>query len=152
MFKNSLFYLLLIVQLISCDNNYRSGMVVSAKHEASKAGIDILKRGGNAFDAMIATDLALAVVYPNAGNLGGGGFMVYRLSDGKNGTLDYREKAPINSKVDMYLDDKLVNSLFISKDFKGKEATQILIQGSGSGASEQEAYENSRLENRNSSK
>ncbi|MBT7574236.1 MAG: gamma-glutamyltransferase [Flavobacteriaceae bacterium] len=105
MFKNSLFYLLLIVQLISCDNNYRSGMVVSAKHEASKAGIDILKRGGNAFDAMIATDLALAVVYPNAGNLGGGGFMVYRLSDGKNGTLDYREKSPINSKVDMYLDD-----------------------------------------------
>ncbi|MDC0355405.1 gamma-glutamyltransferase [Flavobacteriaceae bacterium] len=105
MFKNSLFYLLLIVELISCDNNYRSGMVVSAKHEASKAGIDILKRGGNAFDAMIATDLALAVVYPNAGNLGGGGFMVYRLSDGKNGTLDYREKSPINSKVDMYLDD-----------------------------------------------
>ena len=105
MFKNSLFYLLLIVQLISCDNNYRSGMVVSAKHEASKAGVDILKRGGNAFDAMIATDLALAVVYPNAGNLGGGGFMVYRLSDGKNGTLDYREKAPISSKVDMYLDD-----------------------------------------------
>ena len=105
MLKNSLFYLLLIVQLISCDNNYRSGMVVSAKHEASKAGIDILKRGGNAFDAMIATDLALAVVYPNAGNLGGGGFMVYRLSDGKNGTLDYREKAPINSKLDMYLDD-----------------------------------------------
>ncbi len=105
MFKNYLLYLLAVVLLISCENNYKNGMVVSAKYEASKVGVDILKRGGNAFDAMIATDLALAVVYPNAGNLGGGGFMVYRLSDGKNGTLDFREKAPISSKADMYLDD-----------------------------------------------
>ena len=106
MFKNYLFYLLVIILLISCENKtYKNGMVVSAKHEASKVGVDILKRGGNAFDAMIATDLALAVVYPNAGNLGGGGFMVYRLSDGKNGTLDFREKAPINSKSEMYLDN-----------------------------------------------
>jgi gamma-glutamyltranspeptidase/glutathione hydrolase len=106
MLKNYLFYFSVVILLISCENKtYKNGMVVSAKHEASKVGIDILKKGGNAFDAMIATDLALAVVYPNAGNLGGGGFMVYRLSDGKNGTLDFREKAPINSKVDMYLDN-----------------------------------------------
>jgi len=104
MFKNY-FLSLLVILFISCDNGiYKNGMVVSAKHEASKVGIDILKKGGNAFDAMIATDLALAVVYPNAGNLGGGGFMVYRLSDGKNGSLDFREKAPINSMSDMYLD------------------------------------------------
>ena len=104
MFKNY-FLSLLVILFISCDNGiYKNGMVVSAKHEASKVGIDILKKGGNAFDAMIATDLALAVVYPNAGNLGGGGFMVYRLSDGKNGSLDFREKAPINSRSDMYLD------------------------------------------------
>ena len=104
MFKNY-FLSLLVILFISCDNGiYKNGMVVSAKHEASKVGIDILKKGGNAFDAMVATDLALAVVYPNAGNLGGGGFMVYRLSDGKNGSLDFREKAPINSVSDMYLD------------------------------------------------
>ena len=104
MFKNY-FLSLLVILFISCNNGiYKNGMVVSAKHEASKVGIDILKKGGNAFDAMIATDLALAVVYPNAGNLGGGGFMVYRLSDGKNGSLDFREKAPINSVSDMYLD------------------------------------------------
>ena len=65
------FLLILIVLFLSCDDGiYKNGMVVSAKHEASKAGVDILKKGGNAFDAMIATDLALAVVYPNAGNLG----------------------------------------------------------------------------------
>ena len=99
------FLLILTVLFLSCDDGiYKNGMVVSAKHEASKAGVDILKKGGNAFDAMIATDLALAVVYPNAGNLGGGGFMVYRLSDGENGSLDFREKAPINSRSDMYLD------------------------------------------------
>ena len=99
------FLLILTVLFLSCDDGiYKNGMVVSAKHEASKAGVDILKKGGNAFDAMIATDLALSVVYPNAGNLGGGGFMVYRLSDGENGSLDFREKAPINSRSDMYLD------------------------------------------------
>ena len=80
-------------------------MVVSARQEASKIGVEILKKGGNAFDAMLATELALAVSYPSAGNIGGGGFMVYRKSDGSTGALDYRERAPINSTSDMYLDE-----------------------------------------------
>ena len=79
-------------------------MVVSAREEASRIGVDILKKGGNAFDAMMATELALAVSYPSAGNIGGGGFMVYRKDNGKTGVLDYRERAPINSSIDMYLD------------------------------------------------
>jgi gamma-glutamyltranspeptidase/glutathione hydrolase len=79
-------------------------MVVSAREEASKIGTDILKKGGNAFDAMVATELALAVAYPYAGNIGGGGFMVYRKSNGDIGALDYREKAPLAASKDMYLD------------------------------------------------
>tara|TARA_R110000787_G_scaffold286157_5_gene403513 strand:+ start:4921 stop:6609 length:1689 start_codon:yes stop_codon:yes gene_type:complete len=80
------------------------GMVVSAREEASKIGIQILEKGGNAFDAMMATELALAVSYPNAGNIGGGGFMVYRKNSGEIGGLDYREKAPLAASRDMYLD------------------------------------------------
>lgn len=79
-------------------------MVVSARIEASKIGVDILKKGGNAFDAMMATEFALAVSYPVAGNIGGGGFMVYRKNDGEIGALDYREKAPLAASRDMYLD------------------------------------------------
>ena len=79
-------------------------MVVSAREEASKIGIEILKQGGNAFDAMMATEMALAVTFPFAGNLGGGGFMVYRMADGRIGSLDYREKAPSAATKDMYLD------------------------------------------------
>jgi gamma-glutamyltranspeptidase/glutathione hydrolase len=79
-------------------------MVVSARNEASKIGAEIMKQGGNAFDAMIATELTLAVSYPQAGNIGGGGFMVFRKANGEVGSLDYREKAPINATKDMYLD------------------------------------------------
>lgn len=79
-------------------------MVVSAREEASKIGTDIMKKGGNAFDAMVATELALAVAYPFAGNLGGGGFMVYRKNNGDIGGIDYREKAPLSAHKDMYLD------------------------------------------------
>ena len=109
-FKNISPIILLSVILFSCNNNnnengYKNGVVVSAKIEASQAGLSILKLGGNAFDAMIATDLALSVVYPNAGNLGGGGFMVYRLSDNSIGSLDFREKSPSLSTKDMYLDE-----------------------------------------------
>ena len=79
-------------------------MVVSARQEASKVGAEIIQKGGNAFDAMVATELALAVAYPYAGNLGGGGFMVYRKANGEVGSLDYREKAPLAATKDMFLD------------------------------------------------
>lgn len=82
-----------------------NAMVVSARAEASQIGVDILKLGGNAFDAMVATELALAVSYPVAGNLGGGGFMVYRKANGDIGSLDYREKAPLAATKDMFLDE-----------------------------------------------
>ncbi|MDZ7876288.1 MAG: gamma-glutamyltransferase [Saprospiraceae bacterium] len=82
--------------------------VVSAAHPlASQVGLAIIRKGGNAVDAAIAVQFALAVVYPRAGNLGGGGFMVYRSGDGKDiSTLDFREKAPAKAFADMYLDDK----------------------------------------------
>ncbi len=79
-------------------------MVVSAREEASRIGVDILKKGGNAFDAMIATQLALAVAYPYAGNISGDGFMVYRKNSGEIGSLDYREKAPAKATKNMYQD------------------------------------------------
>ena len=81
-----------------------NGMVVSAHPLASEVGASILEQGGNAVDASIAMQLALAVVYPGAGNIGGGGFMVYRASNGEVRTLDYREKAPSGAHRDMYLD------------------------------------------------
>ncbi len=79
--------------------------VVSARKEASDIGITILNKGGSAFDAMIATDLALTVCFPNAGNISGGGFLVYRTASGEVGSLDYREKAPLNAYEKMYLDE-----------------------------------------------
>ena len=84
----------------------QKAMVVSAREEASKIGVEIMKKGGNAFDAMVATELALAVAYPYAGNLGGGGFMVYRKANGEIGSLDYREKAPLAASKNMFLDEK----------------------------------------------
>ncbi|MEZ4859208.1 MAG: gamma-glutamyltransferase [Flavobacteriaceae bacterium] len=92
-----------------------SAMVVSAREEASKIGIEILQKGGNAFDAMIGTQLALAVVYPYAGSLCSGGFMVYRTQYGEIGTLDFREKAPLAASREMYLDEK---GMFLSEKSK----------------------------------
>lgn len=82
----------------------RNGAVVSAHPLASKVGLHIMRSGGNAFDAAIATQLALAVVYPNAGNLGGGGFLVGHTAGGETVALDYRETAPALARRDMYLD------------------------------------------------
>ncbi len=81
-----------------------NGMVVTAQHLATKVGVDILKRGGNAVDAAVAVGYALAVVYPAAGNLGGGGFMTLQLADGRKTFLDFREKAPAAASANMYLD------------------------------------------------
>ncbi|WP_034040019.1 gamma-glutamyltransferase [Wocania ichthyoenteri] len=114
----SLFLILLLI--ISCKKSETSltdktskrglitqnAMVVTARVEASKIGSGILKKGGNAFDAMAATELALAVSFPYAGNIGGGGFMVYRKNDGEIGGIDYREKAPLAATKDMYLDEE----------------------------------------------
>lgn len=86
------------------SGEYKNGMVVSAHPEASQVGVDILKKGGNAIDAAVAVQFALAVVYPNAGNIGGGGFMVYRAAKGEVNTLDFREKAAAGASRDMYLD------------------------------------------------
>ncbi|MBC6109100.1 gamma-glutamyltransferase [Pedobacter fastidiosus] len=106
-------YLIAVAFLSGCasgqlgKNNsgeYRNGMVVSAHPEASEVGIEILKKGGNAVDAAVAVQFALAVVYPNAGNIGGGGFMVYRAASGEVNTLDFREKAAQSASRDMYLD------------------------------------------------
>ena len=83
----------------------QKAMVVSAREEASRIGSEIMQQGGNAFDAMVGTEMALAVCYPNAGNLGGGGFMVYRTHQGEVGALDYREKAPLGANRDMFLDE-----------------------------------------------
>jgi len=82
----------------------KHGMVVSASTIASKIGVEIMKKGGNAIDAAVAVGFALAVTYPYAGNIGGGGFMVIHLKDGKNLTIDYREKAPLAATRNMYLD------------------------------------------------
>src|SRR5512144_2519670 len=80
------------------------GMVVTAHQLATKVGVDVLKRGGNAIDAAVAVGYALAVVYPAAGNLGGGGFMTIQLADGRKTFIDFREKAPLAARPDMYLD------------------------------------------------
>ncbi len=82
-----------------------SAMVVTAHPVASRAGYDIMRSGGNAVDAAISVQFTLAVCYPIAGNIGGGGFMVYRGADGSTNTLDYREKAPAAAFDDMYLDE-----------------------------------------------
>ena len=99
----SILVFILSVLIISCDKTYNP-TVVSARKEASEIGVEIMKKGGNAYDAMIAVHLALAVVHPTAGNIGGGGFFVYYNSDGSSGSLDFREMAPGKAFKDMYLD------------------------------------------------
>ena len=107
-------------------------MVVSARQEASRVGSNILEKGGNAYDAMVATHFTLAVVYPVAGNIGGGGFLVYRNNDGTKGALDFREKAPITAHKDMYLDS--LGNVIKNKSTLGAYA--VGIPGSVAGAFE----------------
>jgi gamma-glutamyltranspeptidase/glutathione hydrolase len=111
---NRIILLLLVVSLVTCKSKQQnqvqngvladSAMVVSAHPLATEAGLRILRNGGNAVDACVATQFALAVVLPAAGNLGGGGFMVYRAANGAVSTLDYREAAPSRASTNMFLD------------------------------------------------
>ncbi len=94
----------------------KNGAVVSAHTLASEVGVNILKQGGNAVDAAIATQLALAVVYPGAGNIGGGGFMMIHLKNGKNISIDFRETAPAGASRDMYLDANGNAQMHLSQD------------------------------------
>ena len=107
-FSKKLFFIIFLFSVSNLFSQlpipYKNGVVVSANELASQVGVEILKKGGNAVDAAVAVGFALAVTYPSAGNLGGGGFMVIHLAGGKETTIDYREKAPINSHRDMYLD------------------------------------------------
>ena len=101
--------LLLTSAFIACQAPSKKGIqaaVVSARIEASEAGKTVMQQGGNAYDAMVATSFALAVVYPVAGNITGGGFFVYRSADGETGSLDYREMAPLMATKDLYLDEE----------------------------------------------
>jgi len=129
MLKKFIIILITSILFIGCKESKVKGlitekaMVVSAKKEASKVGSDILQKGGNAYDAMIATHFALAVVYPVAGNIGGGGFMVYRDKNGKKGALDFREKAPITAYKDMYLDS--LGNVIKNKSVLGAHAVGI---------------------------
>ena len=96
--------LIVFFLFVSCGNEY-TPTVVSARKDASDIGVEIMKKGGNAFDAMIGVQLALSVSHPTAGNIAGGGFMVYKLKDGTDGTLDFRETAPVDSSEKMYQDE-----------------------------------------------
>src|SRR5436190_6077755 len=84
----------------------KHGMVASTSDIASRVGVEIMQRGGNAIDAAVAVGLALAVTWPSAGNIGGGGFMMIRRADGNTEIVDYRERAPLGASRDMYLDEE----------------------------------------------
>ena len=122
--KKTLFLSLVLV-FISCIKEVETpkAAVVSARIEASKIGVEILKKGGNAFDAMIATNFALAVCFPNAGNISGGGFMVYRKKNGETGSIDYREIAPIKAFEKMYQNE--LGEVIPDKSTKGGLAVGV---------------------------
>ena len=129
---NRLLLLSFSLLLLACNSGRKernvglvadSAMVVSAHPLASEVGVDIIRKGGNAIDAAIATQLALAVVFPAAGNLGGGGFMVVRMNDGTTDALDYREMAPAAASRDMYLNE--VGGVVEDLSVKGHKAHGI---------------------------
>lgn len=101
----------------------QEAMISSAHPLATKVGVEVLKNGGNAFDAALAVKFALAVVFPRAGNIGGGGFAVYRMNDGETGALDFREKAPMAGDRDMYLDSS--GNVIDGLSTKGHKATGV---------------------------
>ena len=119
------------INLIGASQPFKSknGMVVSASKIASKVGVEILKAGGNAIDAAVAVGFALAVTYPYAGNIGGGGFMVIHLQDGNSTTIDFRERAPFTAYRDMYLDKD--GSVIENMSLEG--ATSVGVPGSVAG-------------------
>ena len=100
----TIFCVFLLFATLGCEHKSTRGAVVTGHPEATKIGIKVLEDGGNAIDAAIAVQLALAVCSPNAGNIGGGGFMIIRMHDGHSYALDFREKAPQKSTKNMYLD------------------------------------------------
>jgi len=102
--RKTIILILILFLNFAYSQSYRYGCVSSADELASEVGIKILKEGGNAVDAAVGVGFALAVVYPQAGNIGGGGFMVIHFVGGKNTSIDYREKAPSLASRDMYLD------------------------------------------------
>lgn len=128
--KNLLFIFLLCHSVIFAQlARNRNGMVVSASDLATKVGVEILKKGGNAIDAAVAVGFALSVTYPAAGNLGGGGFLVYNRNDGLSTVIDFREKAPLKAHRDMYL-DSLGNPLL---ELSQSGATSTGVPGSVDG-------------------
>lgn len=131
--KNLLLIATISLLLFSCKTEQKTNivgvisekaMVVSAREEVSNIGNLLLQKGGNAFDAMAGMELALAVAYPYAGSLGGGGFMVYRLEDGTIGSLDYREKAPLAATKNMYI-DSITGEIIPDKSTLGAMAVGI---------------------------
>ena len=108
-FAASLFLIIISLQSIPAFSKKpvkaKNAMVVTVSAPATRVGVEILKKGGNAIDAAVAVGFALEVTYPFAGNIGGGGFMVIHLKDGKNTTIDFREKAPLKASRNMYLDE-----------------------------------------------
>lgn len=130
--KLSLFISAIFLSLAGCvsgqlgkdhGQEYKNGMVVCAYPEAAKAGLEVLQKGGNAVDAAIAVQFALAVTHPTAGNIGGGGFMVYRSAKGETNTLDYREKAPAAASANMYLDS--AGNIIEDKSLRTRQASGV---------------------------
>ncbi|OHX65188.1 gamma-glutamyltransferase [Flammeovirga pacifica] len=137
---NKFYCIIVLILFCGCSHKKKSNqkevgtiasqaMISTAHPLASQIGLNILKKGGNAFDAAIATQFALAVAYPRAGNIGGGGFMVYRKSNAEVGSLDFREKAPQLASKNMYLDDS-GNPI---KDLSLKGALAIGVPGTVDG-------------------
>ncbi|NNJ89176.1 MAG: gamma-glutamyltransferase [Eudoraea sp.] len=125
LYPRSLFFISFFFILISgfAQTYAKNGMVVSDNEVASQVGVAVLKKGGNAIDAAIATAFALAVTHPQAGNIGGGGFIVYMNASGATTTIDFREKAPLAATSDMFLDEN--GKLIMGSNHKGLKSVGV---------------------------